>query len=135
MRSDIDHMTDYLKMFAIATAILFGSLFLVHGCSGPAFAAEREYTLDQWADAIRQAERNPNYGILSIPCNSEAQCRKYCKNTVYNTLVKYRADRCKEGESDIDCLARRYAPIGASNDPQNLNKNWKKNVLYFLRSK
>ena len=97
-----------------------------------AVVAQADIDLDRWADAIRRAEGNPNYGILSIPCNSEAQCRQYCKNTVYNTLVKYRDQRCKEGESDIDCLARRYAPIGAENDPTGLNKNWKKNVLAFL---
>ena len=87
--------------------------------------------LDRYANAIRKAENNPNYGIISIPCNSEAQCRQYCKNTVFNTLVKYRSTRCKEGEDDLSCLARRYAPIGAKNDPNNLNKNWKRNVKYF----
>jgi len=97
-----------------------------------ASTASASIDLDRWADAIRKAEGNPNYGILSIPCNSEAQCRKYCKNTVYRTLVKYRSTRCRAGESDIDCLARRYAPIGAENDPDNLNKNWKKNVLFYL---
>lgn len=90
------------------------------------------YTMDQWADAIRFAEGNDNYGILSIPCIKGEQCRQYCKNTVRNTLIKYRATRCKVGESDLDCLARRYCPIGASNDPNNLNKNWKANVKFFL---
>ena len=43
-----------------------------------------------------------------------------------------RAQRCKAGESDIDCLARRYAPVNAGNDPAGLNRHWIKNVLYFL---
>ena len=90
------------------------------------------YTLDEWADAIRKAENNANYGILSIKCDNEAQCRQYCKNTVYNTIIKYRSTRCKEGEDDLSCLSRRYAPIGADNDPEGLNANWKKNVKYFL---
>lgn len=88
---------------------------------------------DKYCDAIRKAEGNPNYGILSIKCHSEAQCRQYCKNTVYNTLIKYRSTRCKTGEPDIDCLARRYAPLNANNDPQGLNKNWIKNVAYHLK--
>ena len=109
------------------------TLVIMLGLCNPAIA---QIDTERWADAIRMAEGNPNYGILSIPCNSEAQCRKYCINTIYNTLVKYRSTRCTPGESDIDCLARRYAPIGAANDPNNLNKNWKKNVLFYLgRSK
>lgn len=32
----------------------------------------------------------------------------------------------------IEFLASRYCPIGADNDPQGLNKNWVKNVKYFL---
>jgi len=92
-----------------------------------------EIDLDRWADAILKAEGNPNYGIVSIKCDPTTdECRRYCKNTVYNTLVKYRSIRCKKGEDDLTCLARRYAPIGAENDPTNLNKNWKKNVKYFL---
>jgi hypothetical protein len=32
----------------------------------------------------------------------------------------------------IDFLASRYCPIGAKDDPRGLNKNWVKNVRYFL---
>lgn len=35
----------------------------------------------------------------------------------------------------IEFLASRYCPIGADNDPQGLNKNWVKNVKYFLTKK
>lgn len=93
------------------------------------------YTTDQWADAIFKAEGGYSasylYGIRSVPYKDEAEARQICKNTVYNTLVKYRNERCPES-GDIDCIANRYAPIGADNDPKGLNKNWKKNVLYFL---
>ena len=95
-----------------------------------------EVDLDKWADAIFKAENSKNhpYGIMLKGCDKDHVefCRKACKQTVFNTLVKYRKERCKEGESDIDCLARRYAPIGAENDPTGLNKNWKDNVLSFL---
>lgn len=114
-----------MKTFIALLTLLFAMTLIAH--------AEKTIDLDRWADAIRKAEGNPNYGIVSIKCDSEAQCRKYCKNTVYNTLVKYRESRCKSGESDLDCMARRYAPIGAKNDPNGLNKNWKKNVAYFLK--
>ena len=62
----------------------------------------------------------------------KAEARAICKRTVERTLYSRRAQRCRAGELDIDCLARRYAPGNASNDPNGLNKNWKKNVLYFL---
>ena len=78
-----------------------------------------------WSEGGYKASRL--YGIM-IPYKDEAEARQICKNTIVNTLYKYRADRCKVGESNIDCLARRYAPIGAKNDPTNLNVHWKKNV-------
>ncbi len=90
---------------------------------------------DKWADAIFKAEGGYEasylYGIRSIPYNSEAQARCYCKNTIFNTLVKYRSTRCKDGESDIDCMARRYCPVGSDTD-NGTCQYWKENVLYFL---
>lgn len=35
----------------------------------------------------------------------------------------------------IEFLGSRYCPVGADNDPQGLNKNWVKNVKYFLTKK
>lgn len=122
----------------IEAAWIFGIVFilamiLLFMCK----PSEAGVDTNKWADAIYKAEGGHNatylYGIRSIPYDTEIQARRYCKNTVYNTLVKYRASRCREGEQDIDCLARRYCPIGASNDPKGLNKNWKRNVLAFMR--
>src|SRR3990167_7969048 len=92
------------------------------------------YTLDQWADAIKRAENSEKYpyGIKSVKCEGEAECRQVCKNTVKNTLVKYRESRCKAGEDGLTCLARRYAPSNAPDDPTGLNANWAKNVGFFL---
>lgn len=98
-------------------------------------SAYAEVDTDKYADAIFKAEGGYSatylYGIRSIPYETEAQARQYCKNTVYNTLVKYRESRCKEGESDIDCIARRYCPVGSDTD-NGTCKYWKKNVEYFL---
>ena len=94
------------------------------------------YTLDEWADAIYRAEGGHSatylYGIRSVKYKDEAEARQICKNTIYNTLIKYRESRCKEGEDDLSCLSRRYAPINADNDPKGLNANWKKNVKYWI---
>ena len=115
------------KWFLVA--VLLYSLLVASVCGA-------EPDLDKWADAIFKAENSVNhpYGIMLSGCTKDTPefCRKACKQTVFNTLVKYRKERCKDGEPDIDCLARRYAPIGAENDPTGLNKNWKKNVLLFL---
>ena len=93
------------------------------------------YTLDEWVDAIFEAEGGEKatylYGIRSIPYDTPAQARQYCKNTVYNTLIKYRTIRCKDGESDIDCMARRYCPVGSDTD-NGTCRHWKKNVQWFL---
>lgn len=124
---------DYLPnpRWFIPSVILFALLI--------ASICDAEVDLDAWANAIFKAENSVNhpYGIMLEGCDKDHVefCHKACKQTVYNTLVKYRAERCNPGEADIDCLARRYAPIGADNDPTGLNKNWKKNVLYFLEAK
>jgi len=97
-----------------------------------------EIDTDKWADAIFKAEGEYKatylYGIRSIPYDTERQARKYCKNTIYNTLIKYRSTRCKENESNIDCMARRYCPQGSDTD-NGTCQYWKKNVIYFLGNK
>lgn len=94
-----------------------------------------EIDLDRWADAIFKAEGGYSatylYGIRSIPYNSEAEARRICKNTVYNTLVKYRSTRCRPDDDDLTCMARRYCPVGSDTD-NGTCQYWKKNVQYFL---
>lgn len=92
------------------------------------------YTLNQWADAIKKAEGNNNYGILSIPCVKGDDCRRICKNTVRNNWKRYlNKDKTPSFEEYLSFLANRYCPIGASNDPKGLNIHWKKNVKHFLK--
>lgn len=98
--------------------------------------ASADIDLDRWADAIFKAEGGYNaqylYGIRSVSYKDEKEAREICKRTVYNTLVKYRSTRCKPGDSDLECMARRYCPVGAKNDPRGLNRHWIKNVGWFL---
>lgn len=72
------------------------------------------------------------YGILSVPCNSKEECKRICENTVKNNWKRYNQWGHKQHPTYLAFLASRYAPIGVSNDPTNLNKNWLKNVQYFL---
>ena len=38
----------------------------------------------------------------------------------------------KRYTGDVDKFAKRWAPVGAKNDPKGLNKNWAKNVKKFM---
>ena len=120
----------------IASLMMWAGLIcFIRGCNDTGlleFGQVEEIDLDKWADAIHKAEGNDNYGIISIPC-SDKECRRYCMNTIYNTLVKYRSTRCHKGEADLDCLARRYCPIGSNTDDGTC-QYWKGNVKYFLQS-
>jgi hypothetical protein len=84
------------------------------------------------ADAIYKAEggnktRHP-YGVLIKYRNTTP--RQACINTCKHAWRDYSGSEDKF----ITFLARRYAPVGAANDPTGLNRNWEKNVRKFLQS-
>ena len=91
----------------------------------------QKYTTDDYCNSIFIAEGGYSatylYGIRSITYKDEAQARQYCKNTVYNTLIKYRKARCKPEWGDLTCLANRYCPINSETDDGTC-KFWKGNV-------
>ena len=112
--------------------ILF--LLLICGC-GNVQADE----VDRIVDAIYKAEGGSKakkpFGILSVPCEGYKECRQICKNTVINNRVRYQKYKKGGGKAYkdyIEFLASRYAPVGVKNDPTGLNKNWVKNVKYFI---
>lgn len=100
-------------------------IFLSSSC---AFAGTHAH-IDQnkLANAIYKAEggaktRHP-YGILG---HWNKPPRIICINTIKNALKRW------NGQGDfIAFLAKRYCPVGASNDPGGLNRNWIKNVTYY----
>lgn len=85
-------------------------------------------TDEQIADAIYKAEGGAKtshpYGILAH--YKITTPRQACLNTIAH------ARRDFKGGDFIEFLGSRYCPIGASNDPMGLNKNWIGNVKYFL---
>lgn len=110
----------------IVFTILFYSVVLCHAY---------EYTDEQIVNAIYKAEggakaRYP-YGIRSINCETERECRQVCFNTVKNQRKRF-AKKHRNGQTYLSSLSERYCPIGADNDPRGLNKNWLKNVKHFL---
>jgi hypothetical protein len=88
--------------------------------------------IDRLANAIWRAEggnktRHP-YGILKK--FKKTTPRQACINTIKSNLRRW------NGKGDfIIFLSKTYCPIGASNDPTGLNKNWVKNVSHFYKQK
>lgn len=82
----------------------------------PVWAIDNE----RLAHAIYHAENSMThpYGIM-IKCKDPKQV---CLNTISH------AKRDFKGGDFIKFLGDRYCPIGASNDPKGLNKNWVRNV-------
>lgn len=114
------------KKIIIVSTVLFSS-----------GVARAEIPVTAIVDAIYQAEGGEKakkpFGILSVPCNGYSECRKICENTVRNNYRRWQDSN--QSVTYLEFLALRYAPIGVSNDPKNLNPNWLKNVRSILKSK
>lgn len=83
--------------------------------------------------AIRKAENGPpgrEFGIMTDGVNNLDKQAGWCAATI----VKNRKRWIDSGQKQefIDFLGDRYAPINCENDPKGLNKNWKKNVKYWV---
>ena len=121
-----------IKWFAVL--IILMSLFVM---AILAFA-EQEWTDEEICEAIFWSEggydtRYP-YGIKSVSCKGIKGCKIVCLRTIRSNRKRYADYGHKDYGSYLEFLASRYAPIGASNDPTNLNKNWLTNVKWFLNN-
>lgn len=97
--------------------------------SSTAYAAD-EVFFNRVVDAIYIIEGSERavkpFGILSVPCSSYSECRRICLNTVRNNYRRW--EKSDKVLTYFEFLASRYAPIGAENDPNNLNRHWLKNL-------
>lgn len=113
-------------------AVLAACVLILAIMMGTAHA--EDWTDEAVVEAIYKAEGGPKavkpFGILSVPCDGYDSCRRICLNTVRNNRKRFAKQSLFTDY--LEFLASRYAPIGAENDPTNLNKNWLKNVRYFL---
>jgi len=82
--------------------------------------------IEKLADAIGKAENSKSHPYGIMVKYKQTTPRQACINTIKSALKRWNG----QGEF-IPFLAKTYAPIGASNDPTNLNKNWIKNVSHF----
>lgn len=101
---------------------------------------EREAIINKFKDlmsmAIKRAENNPdNHGVLSVETDNPEQV---LINSVNNNLDRFfngepAAPWIKERPDQfIEFMGGRWAPIGAENDPDNLNENWIPNVRSII---
>ena len=97
---------------------------------------EQGWSNDEIADAIFLAEGGHGakylYGIVSVKYRDEKDARRICINTIQNNRKRFADYGYKEYNTYLEFLASRYAPIGAKNDPKGLNKNWLRNVRFYL---
>ena len=109
--------------------ILIACFSAILACSSVVYAeGDHIPDWDKLANAIYRAEggaktRHP-YGILTKYKTTTP--RQACINTCKHKYKDWQA--AGNPGSYLEYLASRYAPIGAANDPTNLNKNWLKNV-------
>ena len=96
-------------------------------------------------DAMVKAEGGEHAFLVAVRCSlprtkDYLEARQVAANTIAHRLWDY----CVEtGISTMDPLKRPFvsylgsfwAPIGAENDPKNLNKNWVPNVLAALKER
>ena len=111
---------------ALTFLIIFSPQIALAGNLSPEYC-------NRLADAIYKAEGGAKtshpYGILKK--YKKTSPRQACINTIRSKFREWEALGAK-GDF-LDYLASRYCPIGASNDPTGLNKNWLPNVRKFLQ--
>lgn len=116
---------EYLKWLAIWLSVVFIL------CAGMNCA--HAYTPEEYCQAIYKAEGGTHtkhpYGILAKYRHTSP--KQACLNTVRHRMSLWRESGLKMPFTAY--LGLSYCPIGASNDPSGLNRNWESNVSYFLR--
>lgn len=83
--------------------------------------------------AVKVAENNPrNHGVLSVKVNSPEEANSVLDRSLRNNFVRW----LKAGApgSFVEFFQQRWAPIGANNDPNGLNKNFVRSVTSSLKS-
>lgn len=119
-----------IKMATMGVFLMILGCSVSHSMDKDILEVHMEPYFNAVVESIYWAEGGPRakkpYGILSVSCNDRADCRRICYNTVRNNYFRWiKAGR--KGEY-LRFLAGRYAPIGSSNDPNNLNQHWYGNV-------
>ena len=121
--------------FCLWAALVVSVCLLLAGFLLFAVAAFGESDDSALADAIYRAEGGARaqypYGVRSIDTHGDAAyARRITLNSIRNAKRRWNSDGNPGGF--LDFMAKRWAPVGAINDPNGLNRHWVKNVRYFL---
>lgn len=124
-----------MLIYSLSIGFLLLTIFYLFGCAQAMSSTIviRGYSNEDICKAIYKAEggsktKHP-YGILTKYKHTTP--KQACLNTVAHARRDWVANESKG--SFIHFLAGRYAPIGVSNDPNNLNENWESNVISLLK--
>jgi hypothetical protein len=105
--------------------------------AGNAYFELEEAQVDALLDAIYIAEGGQRasvpYGLIyQRYCRDEVGWCAHIAADLVRTHYERWAGAGRRGEF-LEYLARRWAPIGAKNDPGGLNRHWLRNVRWALR--
>ena len=122
---------------AVMAALLTVLLTIIFPSCAHAEESIDGYTITEYVQAIYAAEGGEKaqypYGIRSVSCETIQECERVARNTVKNNIRRYRDYGKNQHTSYLEFLGSRFAPTqGATNDPKGLNKNWIKNVNFYL---
>jgi len=77
--------------------------------------------------AVKVAEGDPTrHGVRSVSVDSPNEADKVLENSIRNNYIRWK--QAGSPGKFVDFMQQRWAPIGAENDPTNLNTNWSPNV-------
>ena len=84
-------------------------------------------------NAIRKVENGGHgreYGIMDKRASTPDLQRRWCAATCWKNWLRWQ--KTDQKKPYLVFLRDRYAPIGAENDPENLNENWLPNLVAML---
>lgn len=120
----------FLGFVCVAMFVILMIMF--SGCACANTIVVKGYSNEDICEAIRQAENSRSYPYGIMKKYKHTSPKQACINTVSHSRRNWISNGSK-GEF-IKFLGSTYAPVGAINDPNNLNVNWVKNVHYFLEN-
>ncbi len=100
--------------------------------------AQNTYTDDEmciaiwWTEGCGTRECEYLYGIRSVNYDSQEEALEICLRSVRNNRKRYSDYGHKRFDSFERYFANRWSPLNADNDKRGLNKNFYKNLMWFL---
>jgi hypothetical protein len=123
-----DDLLSWVLVSAIITMIILLAVFW------PGTSHAEEFEPVMISDAIFHAEGGARaqylYGIRSVHYEDFKEARKICIRTIRHSRKRW--EKAGRPGDFLQFLSQSYCPVGASNDPRGLNKNWERNVRFWL---